>query len=126
MMRNNESRIKNGEFFRVNILYKFFKPVVIEESKVIRITLGRTEPFHELCFAEKSYWHRNRETIQLVKTDFLSSQKLLATIFFSKEISQVILATMVLAPSFYCKNCFASDFSYERKSAFTEYILVVI
>ena len=87
-MRNNESRIKNGEFFRVNNIYKFFKPVVIEKSKVIRITLGRTEPFHELFFAEKSYWHRNRETIQPVKTDFLSSQKLLATIFFSKEIMQ--------------------------------------
>ena len=40
-----------------------------------------------------------------VKADFLSSQKLLATILFSKEISQVMLAAMVLAPNFYCKNC---------------------
>ena len=24
---------------------------------------------------------------------------------FSKEISQVIIAAMVLAPNFYCKNC---------------------
>ena len=36
-----------------------------------------------------------------IKADFLSWQKLLATIFFSKEISQVIIAAMVLAPNFY-------------------------
>ena len=31
----------------------------------------------------------------------------------------MILAAMVLAPNFYCKKLSASDFSYERKSAFT-------
>ena len=38
---------------------------------------------------------------------------------FSKEISQVMLAAMVLAPDFYCKKLSASDISYERKSAFS-------
>ena len=37
---------------------------------------------------------------------------------FSKEISQVIIAAMVLAPN---KKLSASNFSYERKSALTHY-----
>ena len=36
---------------------------------------------------------------------------------FSKEVSQVILAAMVLAPNFLLKKFSASDVSYERKSA---------
>ena len=37
---------------------------------------------------------------------------------FSKEITQVIIAAMVLAAKFLLKKLSASDFSYERKSAF--------
>ena len=40
---------------------------------------------------------------------------------FSKEISQVMIAAMVLAQNFYWKNFSASDFSYERKSALSRY-----
>ena len=39
----------------------------------------------------------------LLKADFLSSQKLLTAIFFSVGISQVILASMVLAPISFVK-----------------------
>ena len=36
-----------------------------------------------------------------LKADFLTLQKPLPDIFFSKEISQVILTAMVLVPNFY-------------------------
>ena len=40
---------------------------------------------------------------------------------FSKEISQVIIAAMVFGAKFLLKKLSASDFSYERKSAFMPY-----
>ena len=66
-----------------------------EPSKEKLSTNIRSEYVSDFCHDRKSPF----------KADFLSWQKLLATIFFSDEISQVIIAAMVLAPNFYRKNC---------------------
>ena len=83
------------------------KRLVLDLTKILFLKrlIGISRFIVEVLNDQKLFTESNLANWFRVKADFLSWQKLLATIFFSKEISLVIIAAMVLAPNFYWKNC---------------------